>query len=77
MHVALQKWDQVRPRLADDEVIDIKELGDTQQRRLVVRIRSVRPMAEVGSVSWLPWDNVAIRILAKNLGLPMTIECRC
>ncbi len=27
-HIALQEWDEIRPRLADDEVIDVEQLGD-------------------------------------------------
>lgn len=38
MHVRFEKGDQVGTRLADDEVVDIEQLGDSCQWRLAILI---------------------------------------
>ena len=36
MHIRLEKGDQVRACLRDDEMVYVEELSDTRERRLVI-----------------------------------------
>ena len=74
VHVALQKGDQVGARLADDEVVDIEELGDAQQGGLAVRVGHLGPVARVDRVGRLPGDDVALRVLAQDPRLAVVVE---
>lgn len=76
MHVALEEGDQVRARLADDEVVDVEELGDALEGRFSLGVCGVGPVPEVDCVGRLPGNDVALGVLAQNLGLSIAIKRR-
>lgn len=73
MHVRLQEWNEIRTGLADNEVVDVEELGDSLERRVSVGIRYVCPMAKVGRVGCRPWDDFAVDVFAENGGFSAAV----
>lgn len=73
MHVGLDEWDEVRPSLADDEVVDVEQLGNTSQRRVSVRVGRVRPMPKIDRVGRRPRNNVPLGVLAEHRCLAAAI----
>jgi len=74
VHVGLQERDEIGTGLADDEVVDVEELGDSLEGRVSVRVRNVRPVVEVGRVGGGPRDNLAVGIFAENADFSAAIE---
>lgn len=76
VHVRLQERDEVRPRLAHDEVVDVEQLGNAPQRRVSVVVRCVGPVVEVGRVGGRPGDDVTVDVFAEERGFAVSVQ-RC
>lgn len=70
VQVGAQERREVGPRLRDDEVVDVEELGDAVERALAVvgglRVLRVRPGAEGGFLRRRPGDDAAVFVFAEE-----------
>ena len=73
MHIGLDKRDEVGAGLADNEVVHVEQFSYAPKRRITIRIGGVCPMAEIDSVRWRPWYDVAMCVFAEHSRLPTTI----
>lgn len=69
MHVRLEERNEIRSRLADDEVVDVEELGYPSEWRVALIVGYVCPMMEVDGVGRRPRDDVSVGILAEECSL--------
>lgn len=73
VHVRLEEGDEVGPGLADDEVVDVEELGDAAERGVTVVVGCVCPVVEIGRVGGRPGDDVAVDVFAEKGGFLMSV----